>query len=63
MRDRLRFFSAVILVAAGAATFAVVFRTSVNALYRTVYHADNVVDAMRGISPWLRFGAPLMAPA
>jgi CIC family chloride channel protein len=63
MTDRLRFFLGVILVAVGAATFAVAFRTSLTALYRTVYQADNIVDAMTGLSPWLRFGAPLAAAA
>jgi CIC family chloride channel protein len=63
MTDRLRFLLGVVLVAVGAATFAVAFRTSLTALYRSVYQADNVVDAMTGLQPWLRFGAPLAAAA
>ena len=63
MTDRLRFFLGVVLVAVGAATFAVAFRTSLTALYRTVYQADNVVDAMTGLPPWLRFVVPLAAAA
>ena len=63
MPDRLRFFVGVVLVAAGAATFAVAFRLSLTALYRTVYQADNVVDAMTGLQPWWRLGAPLAAAA
>jgi len=61
--DRLRFFLGLVLVAVGAATFAVAFRTSLTALYRSLYQADNVVDAMTGLQPWLRFGAPLAAAA
>jgi CIC family chloride channel protein len=61
--DRLRFLCGVVLVAAGAAIFAVAFRTSLSALYRSVYGADNVVDAMTGLPPWLRFAVPLAAAA
>ena len=61
MINRLRFFLGVGLVAAGAATFAVAFRMSLTTLYRTVYHADNVVEAMMGVQPWWRFGVPLGA--
>jgi H+/Cl- antiporter ClcA len=61
--DRLRFVFGVVLVAVGAATFAVAFRTSLTGLYRIVYRADNVVDAMTGLPPWLRFGVPLAAAA
>ena len=63
MTDRLRFFLGVIFVAVCAATFAVAFRTSLTVLYRTVYRADNVVDAMSSLQPWWRFGAPLAAAA
>jgi CIC family chloride channel protein len=63
MNGRLRFFLGLVLVAVCAATFAVAFRTSLTVVYRTVYHADNVVDAMTGLQPWLRFGAPLAAAA
>src|SRR5688572_9523984 len=63
MTDRLRFSLGVVLVAAGAATFAVAFRISLTALYRTVYQADNIVDAMTGLEHWSRFGAPLAAAA
>ena len=47
------------LVAVGAATFAVAFRASLSVLYRTVYHADNVVAAIAGLPPWLRLVVPL----
>jgi hypothetical protein len=43
-----RFTIGVALVAVGAATFAIAFRTSLSVLYGTVYHADNVVDAVAG---------------
>jgi chloride channel protein, CIC family len=61
--DRLRFLCGVVLVAVGAATFAVAFRTSLTVVYRSVYRADNVVDAMTGLRPWLRFVVPLASSA
>ena len=61
--DRLRFLCGVVLVAVGAAAFAVAFRTSLTVLYRSVYRADNVVDAMTGLPPWLRFVVPLASAA
>lgn len=61
--DRLRFLFGVVLVAAGAATFAVAFRTSLTLLYRTVYRADNVVEAMAGLQGWLRFVVPFASAA
>ena len=54
-----RFTIGLALVAAGAATFAVAFRISLSVLYRVVYHADNVVDAIAGLPPWLRLLVPL----
>lgn len=63
LTDRLRFFVALVLVAAGAAAFAVVFRTSLTTLYRSVYPADNVVNAIAGLPSWLRFAAPLAGAA
>lgn len=54
-----RFTIGLVLVAAGAATFAIAFRTSLNVLYRIVYHADNVVDAIASLPPWLRLVVPL----
>jgi CIC family chloride channel protein len=51
------------LVALGAATFAVAFRTSLSVLYRTVYHAENVVDAIAGLPPWLRLLVPITGAA
>ena len=54
-----RFTIGVALVAVGAATFAIAFRTSLSVLYRTVYHADNVVDAVAALPSWLRLVVPL----
>ena len=59
MSSRLRFTVALVLVAAGAALFAVAFRASLSVVYRTVYHADSVVAAITGLPPWLRLLAPL----
>lgn len=63
MAARLRFMIGLGLVAVGVAAFAVAFRSSLSALYRTVYHADNVVDAIAGLPPWLRLLAPLAGAA
>ena len=52
MGDRLRFSGGVVLVAVGAATFAVAFRTSLTVVYRSVYRADNVVDAISKVKPY-----------
>jgi CIC family chloride channel protein len=59
MTTRVRFTIGLGLVAVGAATFAVAFRISLSVLYRTVYRADNVVDAIAGLPPWLRLVVPL----
>jgi len=58
MTDRVHFCPGVILVAVGAATFAVAFRMSLTARYRTVYQADSIVDATTGLSPWRAGGHP-----
>jgi CIC family chloride channel protein len=52
-----------VLVTAGAAVFAVVFRASLTWLYRTVYGADNVVDSIAGLPPWLRLVVPVLGAA
>jgi CIC family chloride channel protein len=48
-----------LLVASGAAAFAVAFRSSLTFLYRTTYRADNVVEAIAALPPWLRVVVPL----
>ncbi|MGE0363323.1 MAG: chloride channel protein [Vicinamibacterales bacterium] len=59
--DRLRFVLGVGLVAVGAAAFAVAFRESLAWLYRAVYQASDVVDAVAGLPRWLRFAVPVAA--
>jgi chloride channel protein, CIC family len=54
MSDRTRFAAGLIVVAAGAATFAIVFRASLNLVYRIVYGADNVVSAISTLPRWTR---------
>lgn len=46
------------LVAVGAALFAVGFRLTLTWLYRTVYNASNVVEAIAGLPAWLRLLVP-----
>jgi CIC family chloride channel protein len=54
MSDRTRFAAGLIVVASGAATFAIVFRASLNLVYRIVYGADNVVSAISTLPRWMR---------
>lgn len=54
MSDRTRFAAGLIVVASGAATFAIVFRASLNLVYRIVYGADNVVSAIATLPRWTR---------
>jgi CIC family chloride channel protein len=59
LADRLRFFAALVVVAVGAAMFAVGFRLSLSWLYRTVYGAGNVVEAIAALPRWLRLIVPV----
>jgi len=59
MTDRLRFLVGLVLVAVGAAAFAIAFRSSLAWLYRALFAADDVVDAVRGLQPWMRFALPV----
>jgi chloride channel protein, CIC family len=59
MRARVTFAVALCLLAVGAATFAVGFRASLSLLYRVAYGADNVVDAITNLNPWLRLLVPV----
>jgi CIC family chloride channel protein len=61
--NRARFTFGLLLVTLGAGIFAIAFRASLTAVYRTFYGADNVVDAIRGLPPWLRFVVPIGAAA
>ena len=58
MIERARFALALLLVALGAAGFAIVFRLSLSHVYRFIYRADNVVDAIARLSPGWRFVVP-----
>jgi chloride channel protein, CIC family len=59
MKDRLRFVFALMLVAVGAAVFAVGFRASLAFVYHTFYGADDVVDGITRLPLWLRFLVPV----
>jgi hypothetical protein len=59
MTDRFRFLVGQVLVAVGAAAFAIAFRSSLAWLYRALFAADDVVDAVRGLPPWMRFALPV----
>lgn len=58
-RERIRFVGALATVAAGAALFAVAFRSLLALVYRTVYGADNVVAAITALPAWLRLLVPV----
>ena len=60
---RLRFLLGLTLVTLGAGVFAVAFRASLTAVYRTLYGADNVVDSIRTLPLWMRLIVPLVAAA
>lgn len=60
---RLRFLIGLALVAGGAGAFAIVFRASLAALYSGVYGAENVVDAITRLPPWMRLLVPVVAAA
>lgn len=53
-----RFIVALFLTALGAAAFAVTFRLSLNLVYRALYDAQNVVEAIAGLPIWLRLAGP-----
>ena len=59
MTDRLRFLVGLVFVAVGAAAFAIAFRSSLAWLYRELFAANDVVDAVRGLPPWIRFALPV----
>ena len=59
--DRVRFALGLLLVTIGAGAFAVAFRASLAALYRTVYGADNIVDSIATLPRWLRLIVPGIA--
>lgn len=60
---RTRVIVALGCVALGAATFAVAFRAALALVYRVVFHADDVVSAVAGLSPWRRVAILTMGAA
>jgi CIC family chloride channel protein len=56
--DRLRFLTALCLVAAGAAAFAIAFRSSLSLWYRLALGAGNVVEAIARLPWWMRLALP-----
>lgn len=60
---RLRFVVGLGVVAVGAALFAIAFRASLGLVYRALYGADNVVDAIANLPLWLRLLVPVAAAA
>ena len=61
--DRLRFLTALCLVALGAAAFAIAFRSSLVLWDRTVPGARDVVDAFGRLPWWMRAGLPALGGA
>ena len=62
LTDNLRFALGLSGVAVGAALFAIAFRLSLAWLYRSAYHADNVVDGITNLPRWLRLLVPVAGP-
>lgn len=63
LADAGRLVGALIVVTTGAALFAVAFRASLAAVYRALYGADNVVDAIAGLPRAGRLVVPTAAGA
>lgn len=63
MTARLRYVTAICVVAAGATAFAVAFRTLLAKWYSVAFKAGDVVTAISGLPLWFRFGVPAMAAA
>ena len=63
LNDNLRFLLGLGAVAVGAALFAIAFRLSLGWLYRSAYHADNVVDGITKLPRWLRLLVPVAGAA
>jgi chloride channel protein, CIC family len=60
---RTRFIAGLGCVALGAAIFAVAFRAALALVYRSLFHADDVVAAITGLSPWQRVGVLMVGAA
>jgi len=61
--SHLRFAAALVLVAFGAALFAITFRTSLALAYRDIFSASNVVEAIRHLPWWGRLLVPALGGA
>ena len=61
--SHVRFAAALVLVAFGAATFAVTFRASLALAYRDLFKASNVVEAIRHLPWWGRLLIPALGGA
>ena len=59
MGNRVRFLVTLSMVALAAAGFAIAFRRSLALWYGAAFDAANVVDAMRTLPWWARFGLPV----
>jgi CIC family chloride channel protein len=59
LKIRFRFLLGLALVTTGAAIFAIAFRSSLTWLYRALYGAENVVDSIAKLPPWLRLVVPM----
>lgn len=57
-RQLAQFTVALMLVAAGAALFAILFRAALGALWGWAFHADDVVSAVRAVPWWQRLVFP-----
>ncbi len=60
MGVRTRFTLGVVFVAVGAAAFAIGFRSSLSAAYRTFYNASNVLEAIEQLPWWLTIAVPCL---
>jgi CIC family chloride channel protein len=58
MHGQSRFLLGVVLVAAGAAIFAIAFRSSLSAAYSVLYGAGNVLEAIERLPFWLTIAVP-----
>jgi chloride channel protein, CIC family len=58
MRERFRFLVALCSVSVGAAGFAIAFRSLLAVWYRSIFHANDVVQAIGTLPWWLRLSVP-----
>ena len=63
LSDNPRFLLGLAGVAIGAALFAIAFRLSLTWVYQSLYRAENVVDGITNLPPWLRLVVPVAGAA